>query len=131
MRYKVYVVHVPPTDSGCRDQLRNAINFASAAQDNHLRALVFALIAGQYVHTSAEHAETLLSTAEQIAAGLGAQPKTVTGSPGKKVFPNRTRSVPATGGIGNAHLRMWIAERSLGLFINDLLIYDFLMSFQS
>ena len=60
-----------------RSQLRIALNLSTSAQDNHLRALVLALVAAQYVHTSTEHAETMLSTAEQLAAGLGAQPKTL------------------------------------------------------
>ena len=122
---------VSPTDSGCRAQLRNALNFSSAAQDNHLRALVLSLVAGQYFHTSAEHAEAMLSTADQLAAGLGVQSKAATtGSPSKKAAQNKS-SVPVTDGVGNAHLRLWIGERSLGLFVDVLLIYDILISFQS
>ena len=55
-----------------RSNLRTALQLSTSAQDNHLRALILSLIASQYVHTSVEHAETMLATAEQLAAGLGA-----------------------------------------------------------
>jgi hypothetical protein len=86
---------------------------------------VLALVAAQYVHTSAEHAEDMLNTAEQLAAGLGAQPKATT-SPSKRqqASPKKT-SVAAGDGIGNAHLRLWIGERSLGLSPHVFIIYDF------
>ncbi len=93
-----------------RSQLRIALNLSTSAQDNHLRALVLALVAAQYVHTSTEHAETMLSTAEQLAAGLGAQPKTLA----KVDTPKRTPATTERDGVGNAHLRLWIGERNLG-----------------
>ncbi|KJA19213.1 hypothetical protein HYPSUDRAFT_168399 [Hypholoma sublateritium FD-334 SS-4] len=92
-------------------QLRIALNLSTSAQDNHLRALVLALVAAQYVHTSTEHAETMLGTAEQLAAGLGAQPKAPPKADTSKVTPTLTER----DGVGNAHLRLWIGERNLEL----------------
>ena len=63
------------------------------------------LIASQYVHTSPEHAATMLATAEQLGAGLGA-----TGVKGGDKLKLGTKG----DGVGNAHLRLWIGERSLG-----------------
>jgi len=97
-----------------------------------------ALIASQYLDTSTEHAEAMLATAEQLAAGLGAQPKgSNSNAPGGPLTPSRTPSksslpshsesshsdvLPGTSkaaptpkktadGIGNAALRLWIGER--------------------
>lgn len=93
-----------------RSNLRTALQLSTNAQDNHLRALILSLIASQYVHTSPEHAATMLATAEQLGAGLGAS-----GVKGEKV-----RSGSKGDGVGNAHLRLWIGEKSLGehLFIS-------------
>ncbi|KAF8956457.1 hypothetical protein BDZ97DRAFT_1925469 [Flammula alnicola] len=97
-----------------KGHLRTALNLSTSAQDNHLRALVLALVAAQYVHTSTEHAESMLSTAEQLAAGLGAQPKTAKNAELRKGAAQA--SVAGSGdGVGNAHLRLWIGERSLEL----------------
>ncbi|KDR86097.1 hypothetical protein GALMADRAFT_235330 [Galerina marginata CBS 339.88] len=100
-----------------KTHLRTALNLSTAAQDNHLRALVLSLVAAQYVHTSTEHAESMLGTAEQLAAGLGAQPKAVKTADVKKCpTPKSAAGATAGGdGIGNAHLRLWIGERSLEL----------------
>lgn len=97
-----------------RTHLRRALNLSTASQDNHLRALVLSLIASHYLHTSNQHAEKMLETAESLAAGLGAQPK----------HPKAQDQSPAKGGVptsasmhdavGNAHLRLWIGERFLG-----------------
>lgn len=88
--------------------------------DNHLRPLVLALIAAQYVHTSTEHAESMLGTAEQLAAGLGARPKNALKAPS-----SASKAKPSTDDVGNAHLRLWIGERALGA----LLLWSFLWSF--
>ena len=53
-----------------------------------------------------EHAETMLVTAEQLVAGFGAS--MVKGG-GEKV-----KSGSKGDHVGNAHLRLWIGERSLG-----------------
>lgn len=56
----------------------------------------------------------MLGTAEQIVAGLGAQPKAAA------VATETTRNVVKSAGVaardevGNAHLRLWIGERHLG-----------------
>ncbi|KAJ6607581.1 hypothetical protein B0H10DRAFT_2439499 [Mycena sp. CBHHK59/15] len=59
-----------------RVRLKNALTYATVCQDNHLRAVIFALIAAHFVHTEGAQAQTMLATCEQLAAGLGA--------PGKK-----------------------------------------------
>src|SRR6266540_2310064 len=102
--------HSQVDEDSYRGYLRSALNLSTASQDNHLRALVLALIAAQYVHTSAGHAETMLSTADQLASGLGARPKLLpisSRSPGKV-------AAGSNDGVGNAPLRLWIGERSLG-----------------
>ena len=47
----------------------------------------------------------MLATAEQLGAGLGAS-----GIKGGEKLKLRSRG----DGVGNAHLRLWIGERSLG-----------------
>ena len=78
--------------------MKQALDLASAAQDNHLRAVVLALLASQYFHTAGDHAMSILKTSEQLAAGLGAPP--IKGA----------NDMCA----GNAPLRLWIGERMLG-----------------
>jgi hypothetical protein len=58
-----------------RGHLRTALDLTSASQDNHLRALIIALISSHYFHTARNHAENMLLTSEQLAAGMGAQPR--------------------------------------------------------
>jgi len=87
-----------------KSKFRTALQLSTTAQDNHLRALILSLIASQYVHTSMEHAATMLATAEQLGAGLGAS------GAGEKL-----KSGSKGDGVGNAHLRLWIGERSLEL----------------
>ena len=58
-----------------RAHLRTALDLTSASQDNHLRALIIALISSHYFHTARNHAENMLLTSEQLAAGMGAQPR--------------------------------------------------------
>ncbi|KAH9486026.1 hypothetical protein JR316_0000090 [Psilocybe cubensis] len=98
-----------------KTHLRTALNLTTAASDNHLRALVLALVAAQYVHTSTEHAETMLNTAELLAAGLGAQPKANKGTDGGKNSAAPTSNIKSADNVGNAHLRLWIGERALEL----------------
>lgn len=80
----------------CRQHLKHALGLASRAQDNHLRALVLALIAAHYVHTAPGQAGEMLGTCEQLAAGLGAGAGT------------------GADAVGNAPLRLWVGERFLG-----------------
>ncbi|EAU92222.1 hypothetical protein CC1G_10108 [Coprinopsis cinerea okayama7 len=98
-----------------KQHLKDALKIVSSSNDNHLRALILALIASQYLTTSMEHAEAMLATAEQLAAGLGAQPRSSTvekngGTPTQRSNPGKTGD-----GVGNAPLRLWIGERMLEL----------------
>lgn len=79
--------------------MKNALSYATESQDNHLRALILALIAAHYLHTAGEQAQKMLATCEQLAAGLGA--------PGKK-------GKDRVDTVGNAPLRLWAGERFLG-----------------
>ncbi|KAJ3562231.1 hypothetical protein NP233_g9703 [Leucocoprinus birnbaumii] len=102
--------------------LRRALNLSTASQDNHLRALVLSLIASHYLHTSTQHAEKMLETADSLAAGLGAQSKSSKsqgqGSPMKPGSSVTTSTNPSGSNeaqaVGNAHLRLWVGERFLG-----------------
>ncbi|KAF8956452.1 hypothetical protein BDZ97DRAFT_1958266 [Flammula alnicola] len=99
----------------CQRTFTLCSQLSTSAQDNHLRALVLALVAAQYLHTSTEHAESMLSTAEQLAAGLGAEPKTAKNAELKKGIAKASIAGSGGDGVGNAHLRLWIGERSLEL----------------
>lgn len=104
--------HLTGTDlHDCRVHLREALKTATSSGDNHLRALILALIAAQYLNTSSEHAEAMLATSEQLAAGLGAQPRP---AKDKKGVAAPVAQGKSGDGVGNAPLRLWIGERSLG-----------------
>ncbi|KAF9449730.1 hypothetical protein P691DRAFT_702735 [Macrolepiota fuliginosa MF-IS2] len=93
--------------------LRRALNLSTTSQDNHLRALVLCQIASHYLHTSNQHAEKMLETAESLAAGLGTQPKqSKAQSPVKGGQSLHTNPQDA---VGNAHMRLWVGERFLEL----------------
>ncbi|KAF7324307.1 hypothetical protein MVEN_02649600 [Mycena venus] len=79
-----------------KQHFRNALTYATDCQDNHLRALILALIAAHYLHTAGDQAQKMLATCEQLAAGLGA--------PGKK-------GKERVDAVGNAPLRLWAGER--------------------
>ncbi|KXN87809.1 hypothetical protein AN958_08125 [Leucoagaricus sp. SymC.cos] len=108
--------------------LRRALNLSTSSQDNHLRALVLSLIASHYLHTSNQHAEKMLETAESLAAGLGTQTKSSAKSrtqaspikPGAPATVSTSASAPVSTNssdvVGNAHLRFWIGERFLELY---------------
>ncbi|KAK7053719.1 hypothetical protein R3P38DRAFT_2761465 [Favolaschia claudopus] len=87
-----------------KQHFKNALGYATECQDNHLRALILALIASHYLHTAGEQAQKMLATCEQLAAGLGA--------PGKK---GKERA----DAVGNAPLRLWIGERFLEMHKRD------------
>ncbi|KAK2460063.1 hypothetical protein APHAL10511_007897 [Amanita phalloides] len=55
-----------------KGHLRVALELASASQDNHLRALIIALISSHYFHTARDHAESMLLTCEHLVVGMGA-----------------------------------------------------------
>ncbi|KAJ4485686.1 hypothetical protein J3R30DRAFT_3365295 [Lentinula aciculospora] len=87
-----------------KQHLKSALSFASSAGDNHLRALILALIASHYFHTATDDALGMLGMCENLAAGLGA---TVKPPPGAK---SKGKNGDA---IGNAPLRTWVGDRSL------------------
>lgn len=60
-----------------------------------------ALVSSHYFHTAYDQAEQVLSTCEQLAAGLGA--------PSDKVGSNGVLM------SGNIQLGIWVNERTLGL----------------
>lgn len=68
---------------------------------------MFALVAAQYVHTSAEHAQTMLATAETLASGMGAGVKKV--KDGKE-----PEAYGRNGEFGNVFLRLWVGEQTVG-----------------
>lgn len=84
-----------------RQYLKDGLSKASRLQDNHLRALIMALVSSHYFHTAYDQAEQVLSTCEQLAAGLGA--------PSDKMNSNE---IPMSG---NIQLGIWVNERTLGL----------------
>ncbi len=94
-----------------RQHLKHALEIATKAQDNHLRALVLALVAAHYLHTAGDHARTMLQTCEQLAAGLGAPPVKGTTTTSK----NGEGAMPIV--VGNAPLGLWVGERFLGELI--------------
>ena len=59
-----------------------------------------ALVSSHYFHTAYDQAEQVLSTCEQLAAGLGA--------PVDKIHSNSSM-------FGNIQLGVWVSERTLGL----------------
>ncbi|CAK5275928.1 unnamed protein product [Mycena citricolor] len=87
-----------------KQHLKNALNYATESQDNHLRALILALIAAHYLHTAGDQAQMMLGTCEQLAAGLGA--------------PTR-KGNEQPDALGNAPLRLWVGERFLELYRRD------------
>ena len=64
-----------------------------------------ALVSSHYFHTAYEQAEQVLSTCEQLAAGLGAPPD--------KISPNDVLT------FGNIQLGIWVSERTLGLWFES------------
>ncbi|KAG6829043.1 hypothetical protein H0H92_005874 [Tricholoma furcatifolium] len=85
-----------------KQHLRRALDLATSAQDNHLRALILALSASHYLHTARDHALTMLSACAQLAAGLGAVAK------GEK-------AKTSAASMGNAPLGLWVGERVVEL----------------
>ena len=96
--------------------MKHALELATKAQDNHLRALVLALVSAHYLHTAGDHARAMLQTCEQLAAGLGATAKAVTtSSGGEEAGKTAAAAMPAAvASVGNAPLGLWVGERFLG-----------------
>ena len=100
---------------GCdprRQHLKRALELATQSLDNHLRALVLALISAHYLHTSGDHARTMLQTCEQLAAGLGAP--AIKAAPVPANGKAQAQGSPGPVVVGNAPLGLWVGERFLG-----------------
>lgn len=98
-----------------RQHLKIALSKATRAQDNHLRALILALISAHYFHVSADHARTMLVTCDQLAAGLGAtstKSKTVAEGDGRRDQADGSKGDASD--VGNAPLRLWVGEKFVG-----------------
>ncbi|KAG5635603.1 hypothetical protein H0H81_010657 [Sphagnurus paluster] len=98
---------------GAKKHLRHALDLATRAQDNHLRALVLALVAAHYQHTAREHALAVLGTCAQLAAGLGAPAKGSSASAGGA--PGNAKEGKGKDAAGNVQLRLWVGERVVEL----------------
>jgi hypothetical protein len=107
-----------------KQHLRKALDLATKAGDNHLRALVLALVAAQYTCTAREHAGSMLGTCEQLAAGMGAGDKRQKDKGEEK---ENGKLGEERGEVGNAPLRLWVGERFLGgcCFVGFLLALFF------
>ncbi|KAH9926501.1 uncharacterized protein B0H18DRAFT_1006448 [Fomitopsis serialis] len=104
---QVLLACLTPEILAAKQHLKKALNLATVARDNHLRALILALIASHYFHTAGDHALEMLQTCEQLAAGLGA--------PADRSKPDPS-SKDAVVPVGNAPLGLWVGERFLELF---------------
>ena len=93
-----------------RQYLKQALSLASLTQNNHLRALILAQISSHYFHTQGEHAQNMLGTCEQLAAGLGAN------GVKRKRDGEDGQLAKSVDSVGNAPLRLWVGERFLGMF---------------
>lgn len=91
--------------------LKHALELLGTAADNHLRALVLAVIGAQYVYTAPAHAMEVLAVCETLGAGMGANPKK---QEGPEVAPQFDETV-SKDGVGNAPLRLWVGKRFLGM----------------
>ncbi|KAG9222063.1 hypothetical protein CCMSSC00406_0008048 [Pleurotus cornucopiae] len=99
-----------------KQHLKIALSKATRAQDNHLRALILALISAHYFHVSADHARTILVTCDQLAAGLGAtstKSKTVAEGDGRRDQADGSKGDASD--VGNAPLRLWVGEKFVEL----------------
>ncbi|TDL19376.1 hypothetical protein BD410DRAFT_752259 [Rickenella mellea] len=90
-----------------KSHLKSALNLASCAQDNHLRALVLALVSALYIRTAGEHARKMLETCGQLAAGLGAPSTKDTSITSNSNSNNRdqvAKDKDKQAGLGNASM---------------------------
>ncbi|KAL5519652.1 hypothetical protein ACEPAH_1335 [Sanghuangporus vaninii] len=100
-----------------KSHLKSALDLASSAQDNHLRALVLALISALYHLTAEQHSRQILESCAQLAAGLGASVK-------RDDTQIRSGSSPSKEGhgsstmmsVGNAPLGLWVGQRFLEIY---------------
>ncbi|KAH8111978.1 hypothetical protein DFH11DRAFT_1512413 [Phellopilus nigrolimitatus] len=103
---------ISPEILTAKTHLKAALDRASEAQDNHLRALVLALVSALYLRTAEKHARAMLETCGQLAAGLGATPKS-------SKEERASKSDKSTTPIGNAPLGLWVGQRFLELHRRD------------
>lgn len=94
-------------DYASRQHLKSALAEATNAVDNHLKALILCLISAHFFHTAPDYALKTLGLAHHIAAGFGAAPK----DKDKDKSKGKLRDA-----VGNAPLRTWIGEKSLGAY---------------
>ena len=87
------------------------MRLATDAQDNHLRALILALLSSYFVHTAPDHAIKMLEAAEVLGSGMGAKPKA---DKKDNASPAKTDDARASDAIGNGPLRIWVGEKFLG-----------------
>ncbi|KZS93486.1 hypothetical protein SISNIDRAFT_485730 [Sistotremastrum niveocremeum HHB9708] len=85
-----------------KQHLKLSLEMATAAQDNHLRALVLAITSSYYFHTAGDHALVMLRTCRQLAAGMGSS--------------DASGSSQSEGATGNAALGLWVGERFLEIY---------------
>jgi len=72
----------------------------------------------------------MLETAENLAAGLGTQPRS-SKAHAPPTQPTAT-TVAVADTVGNAHLRLWIGERFLGMIISiSFPLLTFLKSYRA
>lgn len=85
-----------------RKSLKSALEQVTRSLDNHLRALILALMANMYLLTASDHAQLMLKTCQQLASGLGA--------------PEDKANELLNGGsvVGNVPLGLWVGEKFLG-----------------
>ncbi|KAK1228586.1 hypothetical protein PQX77_008364 [Marasmius sp. AFHP31] len=98
-----------------KQDLRTGLNFASSAGDNHIRALILALIASHFFHTSADDSLEMLTMCGNLAAGFGAVPGGGKVSSRRSSMTNSSEEKKPVDGLGNVSLRMWVGERSLDI----------------
>ncbi|KAI5120577.1 hypothetical protein M0805_002527 [Coniferiporia weirii] len=95
-----------------KTHLKAALDRASEAQDNHLRALILALVSALYLRTAEKHARAMLETCGQLAAGLGAPQRPPSSREGQLSDTASGNDVP----VGNAPLGLWVGERFLEIY---------------
>ncbi|KAG9009078.1 hypothetical protein FRB90_008573 [Tulasnella sp. 427] len=91
-----------------KKSLKSALELVTRSLDNHLRALILALMANMYLLTASDHAQMMLKTCQQLASGLGA--------------PEDKSNELVNGGtvVGNVPLGLWssIVEREKSQRLN-------------
>ncbi|KAG8960698.1 hypothetical protein FRC05_006691 [Tulasnella sp. 425] len=87
-----------------KKSLKSALEQVTRSLDNHLRALILALMANMYLLTASDHAQLMLKTCQQLASGLGA--------------PEDKANELLNGGsvVGNVPLGLWVGEKFLELY---------------